>query len=456
MPDTNTQNPNQNLSTVEQALNWIGDKLLDVRNSVTVDLGTQRLIQGMNVVENYKVIYEKQNNGTNSEWSVKLASQGGAVIQAYTGATLNYAIDKLSRGLAEIYGEKTIADGIDFLIGGDSNGSLNAAYARVGESAGNATASGLIKVLSWGEELVGIDVKNNDRTILISTPSNSSTPNSVTINQTTNPSNGKSSVAVSSNDYTKEQLTESSKSLIKNEGSNLLGSSIKIEGNDGTINLTLQSSDNLSSLLTKYGLNANLSDFLSFIPSFSLDGLGSGGDIVNDGNGGNFNISALPNFSDLNGIERENAWHNFTNSFLSTALSPLEYNLDRFTSFLDSNRLTFSDFITETSDTLKLDSGNFSSSFNRYFVDAFQSNLRLDKDIFKTSVSIVDGKELINGKIVKSDENPQDLERPIQDPELKNIEGNFSFPSMNIRISSLETSILTTIIFLISINLSKI
>ena len=61
----------QNPSTLEQSLNWIGDRLLDARNYAEIDFGTQRFLGGMNVSENYKVIYEKINNGTDSEWSVK-------------------------------------------------------------------------------------------------------------------------------------------------------------------------------------------------------------------------------------------------------------------------------------------------------------------------------------------------------------------------------------------------
>ncbi len=111
---TNPQNPN--LSAVEQSLNWIGDKLLDARNYVEVDLATQQFINGMNVAENYKVIYEKQNNGIGSEWSVKLASQTGAIIQAYTGPTLYYTIGKFTEGLSNVFGN-SVAKGIDVLIG---------------------------------------------------------------------------------------------------------------------------------------------------------------------------------------------------------------------------------------------------------------------------------------------------------------------------------------------------
>src|SRR5690606_11915529 len=103
-----------------------------------------------------------------------------------------------------------------------------AAYARVGEVAGNATASGLSKILSWGEDKFGdyfrSDNVENRQDFFISTPSNSSTPNSVTITQTkpSGNSTNKSSVSISSNDYSKDQLTESSKSLFQSEGKNLV------------------------------------------------------------------------------------------------------------------------------------------------------------------------------------------------------------------------------------------
>src|SRR5690606_9103405 len=134
----------------------------------------------MNVTENYKVIYEKQNNGTNSEWSVKLASGAGAIVQSYTGPTLYYTVGKFTEGLAGVFGG-SVAKGMDVFIGNsDPDNSHLAAYARVGEAAGNATASGLSKVLGFIEKNGWTDTAKKED-ILLSIPSNSSTPNSVTI-----------------------------------------------------------------------------------------------------------------------------------------------------------------------------------------------------------------------------------------------------------------------------------
>ncbi len=86
-------------------------------------------------------------------------------------------------------------------------------------------------------EVFGTNFQENALTSKTLIENNNQTT-SITATKTTT-SSGKSSVSVSSNNYTKEQLTESSKSLIQNEGSNLIGSSIKIEGSDGVVNATL-------------------------------------------------------------------------------------------------------------------------------------------------------------------------------------------------------------------------
>jgi len=67
--------------------------------------------------------------------------------------------------------------------------------------------------------------------------------------------------------------------------------------------LKILNSSSLENFLTKYNFNQSLSDYAGIIPSL----------IINDGNGGNFNLAAFPNFSDLVGIERTTAWDNFTN-----------------------------------------------------------------------------------------------------------------------------------------------
>ena len=92
--------------------------------------------------------------------------------------------------------------------------------------------------------------KTQDSVAIIESTNSSGQNTSITATKSTNPS-GKSSVSVSSKDYTKDQLTESSKSLIQNEGSNLVGSNIKIEGSDGTINANLLN-DSLKSEAEKF------------------------------------------------------------------------------------------------------------------------------------------------------------------------------------------------------------
>ena len=99
-------------------------------------------------------------------------------------------------------------------------------------------------------------------------------------------------------------------------------------------NYNFASSSQLTNFLEKYQLNSDLSSLSNTIPSL----------IINDGNGGNFNLLALPNFSDLVGAERTTAWDNFTNSFLETALAPFSYDIDQFTDFLNLNRISFSEF----------------------------------------------------------------------------------------------------------------
>ena len=90
----------------------------------------------------------------------------------------------------------------------------------------------------------------------------------------------------------------------------------------------------ITNLLEKYHLNSDLSLLAGIIPSL----------IINDGNGNNFNLLALPNFSDLSEAGRETAWDGFASSFFSTAFSSLNYDLDQFTGFLNQNRITLSGF----------------------------------------------------------------------------------------------------------------
>jgi len=182
--------------------------------------------------------------------------------------------------------------------------------------------------------------------------------------------------------------------------------------------LKILSSSSLENFLTKYNFNQSLSDYANIIPSL----------IVNDGNGGNFNLAAFPNFSDLVGIERTTAWDNFTNSFLETALTPFDYDLDQFTDFLNSNRISFSEFESDLSDTISADeSGTFSSAFDSYFTNSFFKESGLDSDLFKVSISKIDGEGESSGNIVVSDEDLADYSQPIPDPDLIPVDQTFTF-----------------------------
>ena len=209
----------------------------------------------------------------------------------------------------------------------DADNSLLAAYARVGEVVGSGVADGVSKVLGFLESKGWADTSIKED-ILISTPnSNQLSPNSITITKTTNPS----TINISSNNYSQSELLNASKNLL---GQQELGSKLNLESSDGVFNTTLLSAESLQNFLSKYNLSQSLSDYANTIPSL----------IINDGNGGNFNLLALPNFSDLFGAERTTAWDNFTNSFLETALAPFSYDIDQFTDFLNLNRISFSEF----------------------------------------------------------------------------------------------------------------
>jgi hypothetical protein len=93
-------------------------------------------------------------------------------------------------------------------------------------------------------------------------------------------------------------------------------------------------SSELTNLMAKYNLSSDLSSLASITPSL----------IINDGQGNNFNLLAFPNFSNLTGVEQKTAWDGFTNSFLETALLPLNQNPSQFTDFLNQSRISFSEF----------------------------------------------------------------------------------------------------------------
>jgi VCBS repeat-containing protein len=411
MPNSQTQN----LSSLEQSLNWIGDKLLDIRNYAEIDFGTQKFLDGLNITENYKIIYEKLTAETgNYEWSVKLASQTGAIVQSYTGPALYYTVGRFTEGLSGIFGD-SVTKGMDLFMGNvDQNNSLLAAYARVGEVAGNEVASGINKVLEFLESKGWNDTSSKEDILISTSAPDSSSPKSIIITKTTNPSTNKDSITISSNNYSQSELLDASKNLL---GQQAIGSNLNLESNNGALSATLLSADSLQNFLSKYNFNQTISDYAGIIPSL----------IVSDGNGGNFNLLALPNFSDLFGQERVTAWDNFTNSFLETALSPFNYDLDQFTGFLNQNRITFSEFESDLNGAAAGDSGSFSSAFDSYFNDAFLSNAGLDSDLFTITVNKIDGEGEVRGDIAASDKDFEDYEQPIPDPDLIPIEEIFTF-----------------------------
>ncbi|OFW79817.1 MAG: hypothetical protein A2887_06370 [Alphaproteobacteria bacterium RIFCSPLOWO2_01_FULL_40_26] len=158
------------------------------------------------------------------------------------------------------------------------------------------------------------------------------------------------------------------------------------------LKLNLVESSHLQSFLQTYHLNSNLSDFAGIIPSV----------IINDGNGGNFNLTALPDFSNLIGEEQDSVWNNFTNQFLESALSSFNYDIDQFTNFLNQNRISFFQFNSDLTSSLGADGddeGIFSPSFDSYFNQSILKNLNLDKNLFKLKTTITDGEAKTSGEI---------------------------------------------------------
>lgn len=152
------------------------------------------------------------------------------------------------------------------------------------------------------------------------------------------------------------------------------------------------SADSVTSLLSQYGLNTNLSDYSNLAPSF----------IINDGHGNNFNMLALPNFSDLFGDARQQAQENFLTQFFDKSFFSLDYNLDQFNDFLNQNRVSFSDFKGDVSEVFGIDnsaSGSFSESFNKFFSDSFLSELSLNEDVFEVTTTLGNGREVFAGEI---------------------------------------------------------
>ncbi len=143
-------------------------------------------------------------------------------------------------------------------------------------------------------------------------------------------------------------------------------------------------------ILEKYGLNTNLEDYSNTTPSF----------IVNDGNGNNFNMLALPDFSDLFGDARQNAESNFLNNFFADSLG-LNYDINQFNDFLNENRLSFSDFASDFSNALGVEtnSATFSQSFDQYFSNSLLNELGLNKNLFEINLNLENGEENFIGEI---------------------------------------------------------
>jgi Ca2+-binding RTX toxin-like protein len=151
--------------------------------------------------------------------------------------------------------------------------------------------------------------------------------------------------------------------------------------NSITSNVNLVKSDKIENLLTKYSLNPNISDYSNSIPTL----------IINDGNGNNFNLAALPDFSYLSEAEQITAFDQFTTNFLDTALADLNIDLTNFEQFLNDNQVSYHDFSDEISSSLNLDNYQFSDSFDRYFSNNLLNNLNLDSNLFEVSTTINNG-----------------------------------------------------------------
>jgi hypothetical protein len=146
-------------------------------------------------------------------------------------------------------------------------------------------------------------------------------------------------------------------------------------------NYSFTESSNLQSFFTKYNLNTNLADYSASTPSF----------VVSDGNGNNFNLAALPNFSDLTGEAKQNAQSQFTTNFFDAAFLTFDYDVEQFGGFLDSSQISIAGFQAEAAQSLGLDSARFSTSFDSYFENSFLENLGLNQNLFDAQINTTDG-----------------------------------------------------------------
>ena len=114
-----------------------------------------------------------------------------------------------------------------------------------------------------------------DRSVVVIEGNNGNQTTTITATKTTNPSTGKSSVSISSSDYTQDQLTKSSASLFQNEGQTLVGSKIKIEGSDRTINASLLNDSLLNAAEKFLADNTSLKSPVLTIPKTDQEGSGN-------------------------------------------------------------------------------------------------------------------------------------------------------------------------------------
>jgi len=223
-----TNHNNTTESKIKQHLNWFGDKLLDMRNYVEeeglISVETRELINGMDVKNNYNILYQKNkaNNPSSSEVTLKLFSATGALLQAYTGPTLEYAVDRFSRGVKPVFGERS-----NILIQELDRG----LYAEIAQDVGSTVSDIGVKI---GNLFFGVDsnkIENIQRKeSLISTISEDGKSSTVEVFQSQN------SVVVSSEDIKKEDLQNISNSIFQNQE---VGSKVKVEGSNGIFNATL-------------------------------------------------------------------------------------------------------------------------------------------------------------------------------------------------------------------------
>ncbi len=225
--------------------------------------------QNANLSQNYRVAYERlQSSSPNTpeyQLTISAAVGAGAEFLARISTSVTY-----EAGLQTLFNAAKVAvavgteglgvgavSGMEFYTRNQADPVFYKYIDGVGDDASRLFADSTIRVFGSlagnpeNPQIPNIPNPKNEITI-VSGVNSGGQSTSITATKTTTPS-GEPKVSISSTNYNKEQLTESSQSLFQNEGKNLLGANIKFEGNDGTLN---------ASLLNQSTLDA-ASDFLA-------------------------------------------------------------------------------------------------------------------------------------------------------------------------------------------------